>query len=458
MGPEDASIVRAQAKLEWDLVEAGEGEVLTYEVLLGNQNPPKEVVAEITDTSFDYDTSELVSGQTYYWQVKVSDKINKSESDVKSFIKLRPGSPDQPILTSPVNREGVKGDVALLEWTPAEDPEGDVVSYNVYVGLVNPPSTLVATVETNNYNTNLLDKNTPFFWRVEAVDPSGNFSESPTNQSFQLLNEGGPDSPILHDLEVENILSLDESLKWNISEGAVSYDVYIDDVFPPAKIVAANINESEYVVKNEDIPSTLNDIKTYYAQIVAKDEEGLETRSIELEFQPQMQGVYTDTRGNEVQTYNWLRLDKQVWMTQNLRTTKTNMSTDLINVAQGPLERNKPAYDEMPASVLGTNGLPSLPQEDWVAKNGRLYNRSVIDQNLLAPKGWHVMTTADLNVLYDFVLNDQGNPNNVTGKPQDKIVVSAISTLLYNGTDTYGLNFESAGWRSGDDALSRARF
>ncbi|WP_303318324.1 FISUMP domain-containing protein [Flavivirga abyssicola] len=430
--PQVDSFVRDVLNFEWEPVPAGEGEVISYNVFLGKTNPPTEIIATIEDgsTSFNFDAATLEIGEDYYWKVDATDLINSSSSDIRSFKKLRTGAPDEPMLVAPVNKSGVMSGI-VLDWDDVTDPEGDPVSYDVYLDKSNTPTTLVATVTTSEFTTSSLDINSGYYWYVVAKDPSGNFTESDIF-GFSAIG-ASPGFPIIQEFEVQDVLSLDELLIWNAADGATTYDVYVDTVNPPVKKLASDITETQFQITNADIPSDLTDIKTYYVLVVAKDGSGGETNSFPVAFTPQMTGTYTDTRAQEVNEYPWVRVGTQIWMTENLRTKKLIDGTDLTFL--GPVELPATAtstelyYDDHPED------LPDYPSP-WVdGAHGRVYSSLVPRNALIAQDGWRVPNDDDVSTIQSYI----------GGRRAD-----IMGTWQEGGTNLYGVNFVIAGFRYND--------
>ncbi len=425
--PETDVFVRDALTFEWEAVEAAEGESINYKVLLGKTNPPTEVIATIEDgnTTFIADASTLDIGEVYYWQVDASDLINDSSSEVRSFKKLRTGAPDEPQIVSPVDKAGVMTGVTL-DWTDVTDPEGDAVSYDVYIDQLNTPVTLVANVTSSEYAPTGLNLNSAYYWYVVAKDASGNFTES-TISGFANIG-GSPGFPSIQDFTVPDVLSLDEILVWDAAAGATSYDVYVDTVNPPVNLVASDITETQYLIKNSEIPCDITDVKTYYALVVAKDGAGGETNSFPVAFTPQMTGVYTDVRAQETEEYTWVRVGEQIWMSQNLRTKKLANGEDIpfLGAVDIPLTSTSTDiyFDESPE---GVNGFPA----DWQNTHGRVYSSLVPRNALIAPEGWHVINDDDVAYLQSYASN----------------AFDLMGTFQDNGTDIYGLSFIMSGYR-----------
>ncbi|TNJ45857.1 hypothetical protein KFZ70_09715 [Tamlana fucoidanivorans] len=436
VSPETEVFVRNDVNLEWEAVPAGEGETIIYNVFLSttDQFEESDLIATIEDgsTSYTLDVSGLDIGEVYYWKIDASDLINGSSSEVRSFKKLRPGAPDEPIIVSPANKSPAMSGV-VLDWTDVTDPEGDAVSYDVYLDKFNQPATLVGTVTNSEFTTTNLDVNSAYYWYIVAKDPSGNFTESEVS-GFSVVG-ASPGFPGIKDFQVANVLSLDEALIWEPASGATSYDVYIDTVNPPVNKVASDIVETQYLVKNSEIPSDITDVKTYYALVVAKDGSGGETNSFPVEFTPQMTGVYTDVRLTEVNDYTWVRLGTQIWMSQNLRTKKLTDGTDIpvLGPVQIPLTPTSTDIycDEHP------EGLPGFTP-NWNEVHGRVYSSLLPRSTLIAPPGWHVMNDNDISTLRSYVSH-----------------ASETMGAWHDGSDIFGLSFVMAGYRYDTLAANR---
>lgn len=90
-------------------------------------------------------------------------------------------TPEDVILNSPANdTDEIDPDSVALTWKQALDPDGDMVSYNVFLDKNNPPATLVVSGTTAGVYTveNPLDFDTSYYWKVIAADNKGGESES----------------------------------------------------------------------------------------------------------------------------------------------------------------------------------------------------------------------------------------------------------------------------------------
>ncbi|AUP80657.1 FISUMP domain-containing protein [Flavivirga eckloniae] len=424
---------RDPLKFEWEETASAENEKLTYKVYLGTEDPPTEVVGTIEDTgSFDYNGPELDEFETYYWRIEVLDELNTSLSEVGTFQKLLGGYPDLPSVVAPLDntlffeRDG--GDI-ILDWTDSTDPEGDTVTYDVYLDTANPPVNVAASFSGDSeYNaTSGLVVNTSYYWKVVAKDPSGN-SYSTEVFNFDYLDSSGPAAPMINEEVVDGTMSLDESIVWGKTLGAATYDVYIGETNPPTTQVATDFVGESYVVKPKDIPSdiTIAVPKTYYARVVAKNIDG-EAESSVISFTPQLTGTVTDVRGTESIEYGWVRVGEQVWMTENLRARKLTNGEDILFLGPNNIPLGEDSmeiyYDEHP------EGLPGFTP-DWSNTHGLVYSSRARKNPLVPTEGWHVITEADLSYISNYVNS-----------------ASELMGDWHGGSNIYGVNCLIAGFR-----------
>lgn len=107
-------------------------------------------------------------------------------------------APEQVVLISPTDQsEGVDIENIDLQWQQVTDPDGDAVSYDVYLDSVNPPVEAVATaLNTTSYSiTTPLGHETPYYWNVVAKDGSG--GESQSGVGMFTTREAYPDELIV---------------------------------------------------------------------------------------------------------------------------------------------------------------------------------------------------------------------------------------------------------------------
>jgi uncharacterized protein (TIGR02145 family) len=142
-------------------------------------------------------------------------------------------------------------------------------------------------------------------------------------------------------------------------------------------------------------------------------------------------GTVNDIDGN---TYNSVEIGNQVWMAQNLKTTKYNDGTPIpvINRGLNWKSMTTPAY--------------YLYNDDATNKRntyGALYNWYTVNTGKLCPKRWHVPTDSEWKVLEINIMMDLFEVENIgwRGTNQgDKLKNTNGWHLPDNGTNTTGFS------------------
>jgi uncharacterized protein (TIGR02145 family) len=104
-------------------------------------------------------------------------------------------------------------------------------------------------------------------------------------------------------------------------------------------------------------------------------------------------GNVTDTDGNK---YDAIKIGKQVWITENLKTTKFNDGTDIPMI----IDSSEWRKITTPGYCWYNNDMENK------AIYGALYNGYTITTGNLCPSGWHVPTETDWTIFIDY-LGDQ---------------------------------------------------
>lgn len=102
-------------------------------------------------------------------------------------------------------------------------------------------------------------------------------------------------------------------------------------------------------------------------------------------------GMVTDVDGN---SYDTLKIGKQTWMVQNLRTTRFNDGTPIPIIADNTLWAGliTAAYCELENNI------------SWVSSYGRLYNfYAAVDDKNICPNGWHIPSDLEWETLEAYV-------------------------------------------------------
>ncbi len=133
-------------------------------------------------------------------------------------------------------------------------------------------------------------------------------------------------------------------------------------------------------------------------------------------------GTVKDADGNK---YNTVKIGNQVWMVENLKTTKYNDGTPIPNETDNNVWSN-----------LSTGAYCNYDNLESTAEiNGRLYNWYAVNTGKLAPAGWHVPTDGDWTILENFVAASTGTSGNVAKALASKINWAASTEVGAIGND-----------------------
>jgi len=177
---------------------------------------------------------------------------------------------EPPYTPSNPNPENGATDVSIyvnLSWTGG-DPDGDNVTYDVYIGTTSTPPKVSDNQSVTYYNLGPLEFNITYYWQIVAWDEFGASTQGPI-WNFTTRDNNPPNMPLypqppngMDDVSIYIILS------WTGGDpdgDDVTYDVYFGDNSPPPK-VSNNQTATSYN------PGTLEFGTKYYWQIIAWDE------------------------------------------------------------------------------------------------------------------------------------------------------------------------------------------
>ncbi len=174
----------------------------------------------------------------------------------------QPNSPSNPI---PAN-----GAIAVLintdlGWT-CSDPDGDPLTYDVYLGTSSTPPKVASNISTTTYDPGNLNAGTIYYWKIVAWDPYSFSRAGPTWQFRTNYPPNQPSDPT--PMNGTTGVSINEDLDWTGGDqdpgDTVTYNVFFGTTSSPPK-VADNISLTSFD------PGTLAYNTLYYWRIVAFD-------------------------------------------------------------------------------------------------------------------------------------------------------------------------------------------
>ena len=150
-----------------------EGKVTTtWDIHVGTTDKPGLAKAGLTANAY---TFTATTGGEYFWYVTTKDANGMvSTSPTWSFFLNNP--PSVPKLKTPAANAPAFSVTGALTWS-VYDPEGDPMTYDVYLGTTNTPGLVKSAVADSTYSPAMLPTTT-YFWKVVAKDSHGASSTS----------------------------------------------------------------------------------------------------------------------------------------------------------------------------------------------------------------------------------------------------------------------------------------
>ncbi|MDP5231393.1 MAG: fibrobacter succinogenes major paralogous domain-containing protein [Cellulophaga sp.] len=144
----------------------------------------------------------------------------------------------------------------------------------------------------------------------------------------------------------------------------------------------------------------------------------------------------TDVDGN---IYNTIKMGNQIWMLENLKTTKYNDGSPITLYTfeehgnnWGSLDKQEAFYQWASTEDLNNVFDEELPFDYY----GAMYNHFAIESGMLAPQGWRIPTEADFRELENFLASDGHTGNEATVLKTETGWLPGFG----GGTNLYGFN------------------
>jgi formylglycine-generating enzyme required for sulfatase activity len=162
----------------------------------------------------------------------------------------------------------------MLIWS-CTDPDGDAITYDVFLDSSNPPTTQIATkhrAATLSYTG--LSSNTTYFWKVNAKDSKG-ATTTGTVWRFTTVTNNPPATPSNPTpADADTSVSTSITMSWICTDpdnDSLVYDVYFGTSNPPTTQLAAGR------IAMNLWKSGLSLSTRYYWRVIAKDKRGAST-------------------------------------------------------------------------------------------------------------------------------------------------------------------------------------
>ncbi|MDV7187353.1 hypothetical protein R3X25_08685 [Lutibacter sp. TH_r2] len=165
----------SNVEFEWNASENTDNYVLILKNLESNKTTENS-------TSNTYITLTLTRGVAYSWKV-VSKASGTTKTATSEIWKLyNAGLPVENYAPFPAGvvsppMGGLTNSIVSLEWDGG-DVDNDIESYDVYLSVDNPPTSLLKNTTSTKIEDVALNADEVYYWKVITHDKHGNSSES----------------------------------------------------------------------------------------------------------------------------------------------------------------------------------------------------------------------------------------------------------------------------------------
>ncbi|MCF6182699.1 SusE domain-containing protein [Lutibacter sp.] len=165
---------------EWNTSTDPENNAITYQIQVATNINFSSIVETKTTSSTNISIS-LEKGIAYYWRVKAIDSKSASSNYSSVFNFYTEGTgvinhlPFSPELVNPTLNAIEQNATVTLQWNGSDADTSDSLTYDVYFGMLNPPTEnekVSANQVESNFTTSL-NSTTEYYWRIVVKDNNG---------------------------------------------------------------------------------------------------------------------------------------------------------------------------------------------------------------------------------------------------------------------------------------------
>lgn len=162
---------------QWNASTDPDGDAITYTVEV-SENSSFSPISQTKTTSATSTSISLEKGVAFYWRVRAKDSQDSSDnSSANQFYTEGDGVsnhlPFAPVLVAPELNETINSASTTLEWTASDVDTDDSLTFDVYFGTTNPPTTKEGDNQTPTTLSVNLTGNTNYYWKVVVKDDKG---------------------------------------------------------------------------------------------------------------------------------------------------------------------------------------------------------------------------------------------------------------------------------------------
>lgn len=298
----------------------------------------------------------------------------------------------------------------------------------------------VYTLEKNTGTINIIvyPSDAEVLINRQSVQANENVEFAPGLYRVEVMREGF--APITEDVTLERGVNMQRRYELVAYTGRLQYSV------TPSSAETVLLDESGKEVGKWTGLKIINDLKVGSYKLKVKA-EGYKSNEKAIKISRDIltpitvvlvegSDVFVDIDGNE---YKTIKIGDQIWMAENLRTTRYRDGTLIQNV------QNDTQWERLKGGAWSHYDNNTEYDEVY----GKLYNWYAINNyHNLCPTGWHVPTDTDWNILVDSLGGDQ-----IAGSKLKQIGTSRWLKLDINATNEIDFTALPGGSRAGNGSF-----
>ncbi|RVT80067.1 hypothetical protein EOD40_02850 [Flavobacterium sufflavum] len=163
---------------QWNIPVAVNNTSTSYQIQIAKDSQFSQIVKSAEGTS-NSQTIALEKNTAYYWRIKATDNQSLLSEYSTTFKFYTAGEavinhlPFLPELVQPTINSVFNTTTAKLSWTAVDVDKTDILTYDVYFGTVNPPTSKISENLAVTTLDVTLNPSKEYFWKVVVKDNKG---------------------------------------------------------------------------------------------------------------------------------------------------------------------------------------------------------------------------------------------------------------------------------------------